>query len=199
MPSKRKPARRRRRFPVRTPVLLGILALILLAPTAVMGVSFQLEDSDSFCASCHSQPEATYYQRSLASPVDLATVHRQKDGTRCIDCHAGSGLNGRIGAFLVGSGDLLRWVTRTARQPAPIVYPIRDDNCLKCHAATPATQDFNRHFHAFLARWQAIDSTAAGCVDCHTAHTTDGDPTIGYLQQQRTVAVCQRCHDTLNQ
>jgi predicted CXXCH cytochrome family protein len=62
--------------------------------------------------------------------------------------------------------------------------------------ATENTRDFNRHFHAFLPRWQAIDANAARCVDCHTSHTTDGDPGLTFLNQQKTTAVCSRCHQT---
>lgn len=196
MPGKTK--RHQRKKPRVPPiVLVAILAIVIIVPTTAMGVSFQMEDRDSFCASCHTQPEETYYQRSIASTqVDLASAHKIKS-VRCIDCHSGAGLSGRLGAIYVGTGDLVRWVTHTARQPAPVLYPIHDGNCLKCHAATPATQDFNRHFHAFLSKWQAIDPNAAGCVDCHTSHTTDGDPSLGFLQQERTVAVCQRCHQAV--
>lgn len=185
------------------PVPAAIVGVLVVGGLGSMAVGANLEEKDSFCASCHTQPESTYYQRSLqvkggdmAAASDLASAHVIK-AVKCIDCHSGSGIPGRLGAFFVGSGDLLHWITHTAIQPAPQLYPISDGNCLKCHAATEATQDFNRHFHAFLPRWQAIDPTAARCVDCHSSHTTDGDPSIGFLNQTRTTAVCTRCHTTV--
>ncbi|MGE5223050.1 MAG: cytochrome c3 family protein [Omnitrophica WOR_2 bacterium] len=184
-----------------SPVIPGIALIAFLVVSAgSLGVSMRMEDHDAFCASCHTQPESTYYQRTLTKQaVDLASSHRIAQNTRCIDCHSGGGLTGRMGAIFVGGGDLLRWVTHTARQPAPLVYPISDGNCLKCHADTPDTQDFSRHFHAFLLRWQAIDPNAARCADCHSSHTTDGDVSLGYLNQQRTVTICQNCHNVLRQ
>jgi predicted CXXCH cytochrome family protein len=176
------------------PVSGIILGVLVLSGAGSMVVGASLEEKDSFCASCHSQPETTYYLRTLeGTMVDLASAHKTKE-VKCIDCHSGVGLIGRFEAFFVGGGDLIHWVTRTAIQPAPLIYPISDRNCLKCHGATENTQDFSRHFHAFLPRWQAIDKNAARCVDCHSSHTTDGDPSLGFLNQARATQVCTRCH-----
>lgn len=177
--------------------LIGAAVLVVLFPTGY-AIATNMEDHNPFCASCHTQPETTYYDRSIAAkPVDLASWHTQQQDTRCIDCHSGQGVIGRIGALQVGAMDLLAFVTRTYRQPAPMTVPIGDINCTKCHTGTTSEQGFDSHFHAFLPRWQAIDPTAARCVDCHTSHTTDGDATIAYLNQTRTTAVCNRCHQTL--
>lgn len=173
----------------------GIIAgVLLLGGVGSMVVGASLEEKDSFCASCHTQPESTYYLRSIeGAMVDLASAHKTK-AVKCIDCHSGGGLTGRFEAFYVGGGDLIHWVTHTAIQPAPLLYPISDGNCIKCHGATENTQDFNRHFHAFLPRWQAVDKNAAHCVDCHSSHSTDGDPSITFLNKAHTTAICTRCH-----
>jgi predicted CXXCH cytochrome family protein len=176
-------------------------AAVVVLATSGYEISTHMENHDSFCASCHSEPETTYYDRSLAGdPTDLASFHATTDpATRCIDCHSGRGVPGRIHALTIGAGDLLAWQTGTATQPAPLTHPINDANCLKCHQDVPRTQNFNRHFHAFLSQWQAIDPDAATCVDCHAAHTTDGDPTLTYLNQARTTQVCQDCHSSARQ
>lgn len=175
-------------------ISLALLGVLLAASASAVGVSAHLENKDAFCASCHSQPESTFYQRSLDQmPVDMASNHHGSQ-VRCIDCHSGPGVTGRLSAISLGAGDLMAYVTHTDQQPAPLTQPIPDSNCLKCHADVPNTQDFNRHFHAFLSRWQAMDQKAAACVDCHSAHTTDGDKKLGFLQEQRTVLVCQACH-----
>jgi predicted CXXCH cytochrome family protein len=96
--------------------------------------------------------------------------------------------------MVTGAGDLAAWVTGTAVQPAPLVHPITDGHCLKCHQDVPQTQNFQRHFHAFLSQWQAMDPNAATCVDCHSAHTTDGSANSKYLNDARTRQVCESCH-----
>lgn len=180
--------------------MIGIAALaVVILAAAPMMVGATLEEKDSFCASCHSQPETTYYQRSIAAtPVDMASQHHSVL-TKCIDCHSGIGIPGRAGALMLGAGDLFAWVTHTAKQPAPLTQPIGDEHCIKCHQDVEQTQDFNRHFHAFLPRWQAVDPNAGTCVSCHTAHTTDGDPNLKYLNQNRTVQVCQNCHAAIRE
>ena len=209
--SRRKQAPGSKAAPAWTPVArikwyLPVIALFAFAIIAAGGFLFaaHLEDSDSFCASCHTQPEATFVQRSAATAVDLASVHgslAQKNAnsvsTRCIDCHSAPGLMGRVSAISLGARDAIKWVTGSAIQPAPLTVPIGDANCLHCHANTPNATSFNEHFHRFLTRWQKSDPQAATCVSCHSAHTTDGDATIAFLQQPRTVEVCQNCHRAL--
>jgi len=174
--------------------MLTIVGVLALLGGGGFMTAAHLEDSDAFCASCHSQPESTFYDRSQsATAVDLASQHHG-ESTKCIDCHSGPGVIGRASAIQLGAGDLIAFVTTTAKQPAPLTHPISDAACLKCHADTITTRNFNRHFHAFLPQWQALDKNAATCVDCHSAHTTDGDPSIMFLQKAHTEEVCQRCH-----
>ncbi len=171
-----------------------VLVLIFAGGSGFVTIK-HVEDKDAFCASCHTQPETTYFQRTgAATPVDLATQHHNQAATNCIDCHSGPGTTGRIGAMMVGAGDLFAYVTGRARQPAPLTVPIADANCLKCHTDVATTRDFNRHFHALLSRWQAIDKNAATCVDCHSAHTTTGTASLVFLERTQTEQVCERCH-----
>jgi len=173
--------------------LAGIVLLVLVLTGLTGFTAAQFENRNSFCASCHSEPESTFYQRSLAAPVDLSSFHTSKQ-VRCIDCHSGKGLPGRISGLTLGATDLIAFVTKNYKSPAPLTRPIRDDQCLKCHQATIQKQDFNNHFHIFLARWQAADPKAATCVSCHQGHNTDSDQTIAYLNQTVTAQVCENCH-----
>jgi predicted CXXCH cytochrome family protein len=164
----------------------ALLGVVLVTSVSALAVSAQLENKDTFCASCHSQPESTFFQRSTTQvPVDMASNHHGSQ-VRCIDCHSGQGVQGRLAAISLGAIDLVAFLTHTDTQPAPLTHPIPD-----------GTQDFNRHFHAFLSRWQAIDQNAATCVDCHSAHTTNGDPTLDFLEQQQTIKVCENCHSKI--
>jgi predicted CXXCH cytochrome family protein len=157
-----------------------------------------MENHDSFCASCHTQPESTYFPRSTAaSAIDLASDHSLKKASHCIDCHSGSGTGGRLSAEVEGAMNAVKYVTHTMVQPATLNNPISDDNCLKCHASVPQESDFNTHFHRYLAQWQLASSTAGTCVSCHSAHTTDGDAQLVFVSQTRAEQVCQECHSVL--
>jgi predicted CXXCH cytochrome family protein len=187
--------KRRRRLTVTLVILVPVILLVLGSATAVTAMQF--ENHDDFCASCHSQPEATYFQREATSATDLASFHAEKS-VRCIDCHSGPGLvPGRITALTLGAKDLAAWVTGHAQQPAVQTRPIDDANCLKCHQAVTQGNNFNNHFHIFLSRWQAIDKNAATCVSCHQSHQTNGQAQLAFLNQEHTVAVCQSCHQVL--
>ena len=191
--SARPPARKRSKL-----LIVIVPMAVLLALGLVTGfTAMQFENHDDFCASCHSEPEAAYYQRELAAPTDLASFHSTK-AAHCIECHSGEGLvPGRVSALMLGAKDLLAWTTGRAQQPAVYTRPIDDVNCLKCHADLPNRRDFNNHFHVFLSRWQAIDKNAATCVSCHQSHHTDGEVQLQFLNRTNTLNVCQSCHNTL--
>jgi predicted CXXCH cytochrome family protein len=183
--------------------------LILLAGVLVAGVTLTIggftfaaanEQRDEFCASCHTQPETSFYSRAQAGQaVDLATAHQAKQ-VKCIDCHSGSGLTGRVMAELLGAHNALAWYSGAAIQPAHLTGPIADENCVKCHTDIVAKQDMNNHFHVFLARWQAADQArAATCVSCHDSHSTAGDAKLKFLNREKTTIVCEACHQTLGQ
>jgi predicted CXXCH cytochrome family protein len=166
---------------------------VFLAIGFFMGAA-HLEENDAFCASCHTEPESTFFSRSQAAPVDLASFHHQDQSTRCIDCHSGDGVTGRVSAMQVGAVDLVAYVTHTAKQPAPLTTPIEDANCLKCHADVPQTRNFSRHFHVFLSRWQSVDPKAATCVSCHGGHVTTGTAKLDFINVSDAKAVCTQCH-----
>jgi predicted CXXCH cytochrome family protein len=186
----------RRRFPL-IPVLGGLVLLGALLAAGGFAFAANQEQHDAFCASCHTQPESTFYQRSQAAqPVDLASAHKAKNVT-CINCHSGAGVTGRMSAEVMGARNAVLWYTGQATQPAPLHYPISDANCLKCHQEVTGSRSRDNHFHYFLARWQAVDPQAATCVSCHGGHTTDGSADIAYLNQANTEQVCQSCHNVL--
>jgi hypothetical protein len=173
-----------------------VIGALLVLGTAGSVTAMTLENNNSFCASCHAEPEYTYFQRQSSAPSDLATWHTANKQTNCIDCHSGKGIvPGRLSSMMLGAKDLLAWVTGRATQPAPLLTPIGDDNCLKCHGNIAAARNMNNHFHVFLSQWQAKDPKAAHCVSCHQGHNnTTSDQTIAFLDRQATTQVCQTCH-----
>jgi predicted CXXCH cytochrome family protein len=198
MPSSKKASAKAVRRPRRKLWLLAIIPVVLVVlGVATVATAMSFENHDNFCASCHSEPESTYFQRESAAPIDLASFHSTKQ-VNCIDCHSGQGLvPGRIDSFMLGTRDLLAWVTGTATQPARHTVPIGDVNCLKCHSNILQQQNMNNHFHIFLSRWQAVDKNAANCVSCHQSHITDGEAQLGFLNRTTTTNVCQSCHRVL--
>jgi len=172
---------------------------LLIFPLALAGIvgfsAMQFENHDSDCAACHTQPESVYFQREGSnSPTDLASFHAEKK-TRCIDCHSSNGSFGRATAMMLGAKDLMAFISKQYPQPAPLTRSISDKNCLKCHGDIAQRQSFNNHFHIFLAKWQALDPNAATCVDCHQSHTTSGDASIGFINKEVTLPVCESCHN----
>src|ERR1041384_6776435 len=98
-PTPEVPAKRRRRWPVL--LVIGFFVVVILGGVGFVTAS-ALEDHDTFCISCHTVPEITYYNRayiSLDNPTDdapdLATAHyllsqlHNKTDFACINCHRG--------------------------------------------------------------------------------------------------------------
>jgi hypothetical protein len=201
------------------PVLL--LAGVVFVLVAAGGFAFAAsqESHDPFCASCHTQPETTFFQRSTATqPTDLASFHTTKNSL-CIDCHSGQGTFGRVQAELMGTRNAFKWYTGTAVQPAVVTYPIGDQYCLKCHQNV-TTRGFspqeqitvpgarngggereggNNHWHERLAQWQETSPTAGKCVNCHSGHAVDTSSQNGFMTAQNVQAECNACHQVLRQ
>ncbi len=206
--SRRTSARRRKRSAPRRPltgrarwiVLAAMVAAVALLTLGVGSTAYAInqENHDDFCASCHTQPETRYYeQERAANAATLAAFHSQKS-TRCIDCHSGGGPFGRLEGLAQGAQDLVAFYSGRYHNPAISENKLGDDSCTKCHSDTTSTGSFDRHFHIWLPRWQAVDPKAAGCVDCHTAHPTAGSETL-YMSEQPVEAVCQACHAALRE
>jgi nitrate/TMAO reductase-like tetraheme cytochrome c subunit len=201
MSKKRGRGHERRRSGVRL-IHAGVILAVVVGAGAVAGLSYaaNLENHDSFCASCHTQPETKYVQRSEGAPVDLASAHAAKD-VSCIQCHSGNGVSGRLMAMAtVAMPDLLAYRSGQYHDPAIVTVPIDDQNCLKCHAKVTQERTFNNHFHYFLPTWQSRrPDAAATCVDCHQSHNQSGDPNTSYLIESDTVPICQDCHRSIGE
>lgn len=208
---------RKHPFPI-VSALIAVVAGFLLLTVGGFAFAASQEAHDPFCGSCHTQPESTFLQRSTsAQPVDLASYHTTQQ-TRCIDCHSGKGIAGRVQAELMGAHNALLWITGTAVQPAVLTTPIGDDHCLKCHQEvtsrgyTPREQitlqgvrierreeeeGGNNHWHELLSRWQSRAADAGSCVACHTGHTPGSTAGQGFMDAQTVQAECDACHRVL--
>ena len=174
----------------------GILAI------GGIGVALALENQDSFCASCHTEPETTFHQRSIQikSP-DLAAYHT-KQNTHCIDCHTPSGLLGRASGLRQGVHDLANFIRGNYHSPAVTTNPLGDDACVKCH-----TKIYDRppgsgkagmnHYHFYLLQWKESSTNAASCIDCHAPHAL-AQESLKFMNQGKVGQLCEDCHTALS-
>lgn len=192
-------------------VIVGLVVLVV----GGTGVSLLLENQNSFCTSCHTEPETKYYQQSVASsPTTLASFHNQKQ-INCIECHSGSGPLGRAQGLQQGIDDTVIYLSGNYHKPGITSNPLGDDSCLKCHPevltrgrrSSPSQiqnpvqgrggRIADGHYHQFLQRWQTVDPRAAHCVNCHTSHS-DGPANVGFMTAAPVQQVCDGCHRGLN-
>ncbi len=155
----------------------GALLLAIATVLTVYGVAVQKENDDAFCASCHTKPETTYYQNSLTNRErDLAAWHRGEE-TRCIDCHSGPGVRGRLVAMGNGLLDLLAYRSGNYRDPAVTMRPVDDAGCTKYHdmpkvfageagegRSVTGVEGYDGHYHAelLLLRWRVAGGLGRG-------------------------------------
>ena len=143
-------------------ILIALGALGLLALGSAMGVSVA-EENDTFCATCHLNPERTYVERArsvsqaydLASEGelsaddlwrtgrdaarDLASAHRAA-ALNCVACHRGdNGPTDRATALALGARNTLLYLTGQF-DPDHHGVAKRDlveASCLRCHVDQP--------------------------------------------------------------
>src|SRR5438105_569591 len=100
-----KPPKKQKRVIPKWLIPITVLGAVVALVVMVGGTAYALhiEENDGFCASCHTEPETTYFQQSQTKPpVTLAAFHAQtaKMTARCIDCHSGGGAFGRATGLL---------------------------------------------------------------------------------------------------
>lgn len=188
--------------------LVGIM-MILVVPLSIT-IAIQLENRDSFCASCHTEPESAYYARSLSNPSDLASAHAHAgEIVRCIDCHSGEGMSGRMASISQGASDLVAYITGNYQQPSITQNPIGDQACTKCHSpldtsnpqstrnAIASTSHY--HIQSYLNEWNIRAINPIGtCSVCHVSHAEIIDASEGYIEKTATNIACDQCHRTLS-
>lgn len=188
-------------FSLRIPLIAAGL-VVLLAAGGFAGM-LRLEETNTFCASCHTQPESEYVGRIGSAPRDLAAAHMGEIRVNCIDCHAGPGLGGRAVAMLGGARNAVLYVTKTMVQPARAMGPFPDGDCVKCHADLLRSENYNgldNHFHSFLGELKRLKpDQALICVDCHAGHAQDGEAGLSFLNRPRAETACQQCHNAMGE
>lgn len=190
-------------------LVLAAAAGVGLAAFAVsIGIGMSLENNSSFCASCHTQPEQTYVQRmQQPAAADLAAFHAGKQ-VRCIDCHSGNGLTGRVYAVLAfGVSDTLAFYSGRYHNPAVTTRPLGSDSCIKCHDPSQLMaqggaggEGGQGHYHnpQLEQLWQQAGGPVNPCATCHPAHPQIGDASTIYSSDSTAQQGCDSCHGTLS-
>ncbi len=193
---------------VRIGLVLIVLGLFMSA--AAITTAVELENRDTFCAACHTEPETTFFARSEAESSDLASAHANAEAAvRCIDCHSGVGPVGRAASLVQGANDLSAFVLGSYEQPATTIYPIGEEGCTKCHHAPTsvglADSEFAlksySHYHRaeYAAAWLAADPDSRGtCAVCHVSHSEGARESQQWSPRPAVNAACDDCHADLD-
>ena len=180
-------------------VLIGLVVLAL-GGIAATSAGLALEGNDAFCIACHTEPEITYYQRSVAAqtapPVDLASAHAQYDEPlNCIACHSGVTLQERLDTlYKLGARDTIKWLTGRYNRPGKTQYPLPNNRCDRCHLDVLADTGFENHFHSDLLDPEA---PPIRCVACHLSHDDTGDPRKNFIREAVVFGSCNECHSVM--
>jgi len=186
---------------------LGVIVFLILAALPVLAVS-QLEERDTFCISCHTTPEVTYYNRAqmgLAGEepyLDLSSAHYalvaqnpDEEPFHCIDCHRGDdGLIHRATALALGARDGLIYLTG---QADPAIEKIELEvpglltgACVKCHVESLLEAGFNNHFHNKLPETrQALMEGAELTIPSDFPENAPRE-----VKTSETTVLCVDCH-----
>ena len=204
------PARRRRRWPVL--LVIAFFALVVLGGVGFVTAS-ALEEHDTFCISCHTVPEVTYYNRayiSLDNPAndapDLATAHyllsqlHNKPEFACINCHRGdSSLGQRVSTLALGGRDAVIYVvgrenpTIEKTQIAEGWLP--NASCVSCHSDTLLKlEGLDNHFHTHLPQ-AAVALASGGKLTVPDQYKSKQDLLLQTgLATVNTSLTCTNCH-----
>jgi len=178
--------------------IFAVVAFVLAAGVYTTGV--QLEANDSFCASCHVEPETTFYQASLApvAAVTLAAFHAGKQ-TLCVDCHSRQWIPGRLWAQWGGLQNLLAYRSGHYRNLSETTRPVGDGGCTKCHSDLTWVSERPGHYHSpwLRWRWRAADAPANTCEACHPSHEAVAPAADHFMDAGRNETQCDACHDAI--
>ena len=172
-------------------------------------LSDRLEQDNDFCNACHLTPTKPLHegirQAFDARPaVNLASAHalagnekREDRSFRCIDCHGGASLVGRVRVKALAAKDAFWYVTGDFEEPTAMHSPLWNEDCTKCHAAfEPEDAGGAQPFHAVPVHNTKFP---VACVDCHSSHETGGNTQAYFLDAARLQPLCARCHSEFSE
>ncbi len=189
-------------------ISLGRCAVALAGLVVITGVGFAglivKERDNRFCFACHLH-EAKFERFTSVPFADLTGPHHAKR-VRCIDCHGGADPVMRARVWSQAALDTGKFLVGKYQEPDHMKLELRPKECTQCHdpilkhaPALTAEQDEALEGRAGNAYHQirSHDSVRINCVQCHTSHTTDGNPKAQFIARKRVQPICRKCHPTL--
>ncbi len=148
--------------------LLGLFAMFLIPLAAVTLASHELfvgTKETSACVQCHVMRPYANDMVDAESTLLAARHYRNRwiHEKQCYQCHVDYGFGGTLMAKMDGLRHLLKYTSRTYREPIGLVRPFNNDNCMHCHGGTP--KYVNEGMHELMA--DVIASNEATCTSCH--------------------------------
>jgi len=175
--------------PVELRVVFGGFMVILgLSFVVAAGIgTFEYMETNEFCGEvCHSmKPKYDDKALSYQSPQNNSMMATHVDeGVRCIHCHDGPGLDGKLVRMLKGTHELQvevfgNWEADELGGHVPNLY------CTKCHDGSVAPEPGT----VTTALGTEVDPHGLGtiCAECHNPHETS----FGLTEE-----ACSWCHGT---
>jgi nitrate/TMAO reductase-like tetraheme cytochrome c subunit len=121
-------------------------------------------------------------------------VHRDDGALRCIDCHGGSSLAGRLRVKALAAKDAFFYLSGRFEEPRAMRWPLWDEDCRKCHASFAERSSESWRSPGFHELAVHNARLGVGCVECHQVHESGGDPSVNFLDTGAVRAQCARCH-----
>jgi predicted CXXCH cytochrome family protein len=184
----------------------GALAgLAALTATAFAGLIVKERDN-RFCFSCHLHEQK--FKRFTSVPFTDLTGPHHAERVRCIDCHGGADPVMRLRVWSLAALDTGKFLLGRYHEPDHMRLQLRSKECTQCHTpivkhapALTAEQEEALEGRAGNAYHQirSHDAVRIPCVQCHTSHTTDGDPKAQFIARKRVEPICRKCHPTLGE
>jgi formate-dependent nitrite reductase cytochrome c552 subunit len=191
-------------------LVVGALLAAAVAGPAGWVASDRLERDNEFCVACHL-PDGTRLHAGKREdlgdwpPATLAAAHgmagvREFDAIRpfrCIDCHGGTGVAGRVRVKILSAKDAFWYAVGRFEEPTAMRWPLEDADCRRCHARFDErgrAAGVDPAFHEL-----AVHNAELGvaCVDCHLVHDEGGLADHDFLHPEHVRARCAGCHPEL--
>jgi len=189
---------------------LGWSAIALTGLAVITSIAFAgliaTERDNRFCFSCHLH-EAKFTRFTSVPFTDLRGPHHA-GRVRCIACHGGADMVMRLRVWSLAALDTGKFLVGSYREPDHMKLQLRPKECTQCHtpilkrqpALTPEQEEAlegraGNAYHAIRPH----DAVRTTCVQCHTSHTTDGDPKAQFIARKRVEPICRECHKTLGE
>ncbi len=164
-----------RRETLSTKVKKAVFPGLIVLPISMVFLAnyhvFETSKTVEACQSCHvMKPFATDLKNEES--MTLAARHYKnhwiaKD--QCYGCHKDYGFNGNFKAKTDGYRHLMRYITKTYKEPIVYRGEFKNSNCLSCHEGTAKFVAVEMHAPIL----DQFEDESVSCLNCHgRAHPT---------------------------